>query len=75
MKAGAPARRRLLLRRELRSQPEAEAIARVGVADILQGSLPSAGIAHVLVNGQFVVRGGERVKEALPGRAVRKAKP
>ena len=35
-----------------------------------QGNIPSAGIAYVLVNGQLVVRGGERVKGALPGRAV-----
>ena len=38
------------------------------------GSLPSAGISHVLVNGQFVVRGGERVKGVLPGRAVLRIK-
>ncbi len=44
-------------------------------ATFTQGSLPSAGIAHVLVHGQFVVRGGERIKESLPGRAVRRANP
>ncbi len=32
---------------------------------------PSAGIVHVLVDGTFVVRGGELVPDALPGRAVR----
>jgi N-acyl-D-aspartate/D-glutamate deacylase len=32
---------------------------------------PSAGIPHVLVNGTFVVRDGELVKDARPGRAVR----
>lgn len=32
---------------------------------------PSAGIPHVLVNGVFVVRDGETVKGARPGRAVR----
>ncbi len=31
---------------------------------------PSAGIPHVLVNGGFVVRDGELVKDARPGRAV-----
>jgi len=32
---------------------------------------PSAGIPHVIVNGMFVVRDSELVKEARPGRAVR----
>lgn len=32
---------------------------------------PSSGIPHVIVNGTFVVRDGELVKDALPGRAVR----
>jgi hypothetical protein len=32
---------------------------------------PSAGIAHVLVGGDFVVRAGELVPDALPGRPVR----
>jgi N-acyl-D-aspartate/D-glutamate deacylase len=32
---------------------------------------PSAGIPHVLVNGVFVVRDGELIKEAMPGRAIR----
>lgn len=35
---------------------------------------PSAGIAHVMVNGVFVVRDGELIKEALPGRAVKAAR-
>lgn len=32
---------------------------------------PSAGIRHVLVGGEFVVRAGETVKGAAPGRAIR----
>ncbi|MBI5397111.1 MAG: amidohydrolase family protein [Verrucomicrobia bacterium] len=32
---------------------------------------PSAGIPHVIVNGIFVVRDGQLVKGAMPGRAVR----
>ena len=32
---------------------------------------PSAGIAHVIVGGTFVVRDGELVPDALPGRPVR----
>ncbi len=32
---------------------------------------PSAGIPHVIVGGTFVVRDGELVKDARPGRAVR----
>ena len=32
---------------------------------------PSAGIPHVIVNGTFVVRDGELVKDARPGRPVR----
>jgi hypothetical protein len=32
---------------------------------------PSSGVAHVLVNGEFVVRGGELVLDARPGRAIR----
>jgi N-acyl-D-aspartate/D-glutamate deacylase len=32
---------------------------------------PSAGIRHVLVNGSFVVRDGDIVPDALPGRPVR----
>lgn len=32
---------------------------------------PSAGISQVIVNGVFVVRDGELVKDAFPGRAVR----
>ncbi len=31
---------------------------------------PSAGIPHVIVNGVFVVRDGDLVKEARPGSAV-----
>jgi dihydroorotase len=36
---------------------------------------PSAGIPHVLVEGTFVVRDGELVAGALPGRALRAAQP
>lgn len=36
------------------------------------GTQPSAGIAHVLVNGEFVVRDGQLVPGALPGRPVRR---
>jgi dihydroorotase len=32
---------------------------------------PSAGISQVIVGGRFVVRDGELVKDARPGRAVR----
>lgn len=34
---------------------------------------PSAGIVHVLVNGVFVVRDGETVAGAFPGRPIRRA--
>jgi N-acyl-D-aspartate/D-glutamate deacylase len=37
------------------------------------GTRPSAGIRHVLVNGTFVVRDADIVPDALPGRAVRAA--
>jgi N-acyl-D-aspartate/D-glutamate deacylase len=36
------------------------------------GTRPSAGIVHVLVNGEPVVRDGELVPTALPGRPVRR---
>ncbi len=36
-------------------------------------TLPSAGIPHVIVNGTFVVRDGQLVPGAMPGRAVRVA--
>ncbi|TVT14727.1 amidohydrolase family protein [Amycolatopsis acidiphila] len=36
------------------------------------GSVPSAGTVHVLVNGEFVVRDGQVVPGALPGRPVRR---
>jgi len=32
---------------------------------------PSAGIAHVVVDGTFVVRDGALVPDALPGRPIR----
>ncbi|MCC7131520.1 MAG: amidohydrolase family protein, partial [Gemmatimonadales bacterium] len=42
-------------------------------ATFTEPTLPSAGIAHVLVNGTFVVRDGALVSGALPGRPVRSA--
>ncbi len=36
---------------------------------------PSAGIRHVLVNGEFVVRDGQLITTARPGRPVRAARP
>lgn len=41
-------------------------------ADYSDGTRPSAGIVHVLVNGTAVVRDGELVTDALPGRPVRR---
>jgi Amidohydrolase family len=40
-------------------------------ASYTDGTRPSAGIRHVMVNGTFVVRNGALVQEALPGREVR----
>ncbi len=40
-------------------------------ATFAEPALPSAGIPHVLVDGVFVVRDGELVEGALPGRAIR----
>ena len=40
-------------------------------ASYRHSTLPSAGIRHVLVNGTFVVRGGEIAGDARPGRPVR----
>lgn len=40
-------------------------------ATYLASTRPSSGIRHVLVNGAPVVRGGELVRDALPGRPVR----
>jgi N-acyl-D-aspartate/D-glutamate deacylase len=40
-------------------------------ASYLNSTRPSAGISHVLVNGAFVVRDGDIVADARPGRAVR----
>ena len=40
-------------------------------ATYLSPTRPSSGIAHVLVGGTFVVRGGELVADAFPGRPVR----
>jgi cytosine/adenosine deaminase-related metal-dependent hydrolase len=40
-------------------------------ADYTDSTRPSAGIRHVLVNGTFVVRDGQLVTGAVPGRPVR----
>ena len=40
-------------------------------ATYTRSTRPSAGIRHVLVNGTFVVRDGEIVRAALPGRPIR----
>jgi N-acyl-D-aspartate/D-glutamate deacylase len=40
-------------------------------ASYADSTRPSAGIRHVLVNGSFVVRDGDIVPGALPGRPVR----
>jgi cytosine/adenosine deaminase-related metal-dependent hydrolase len=42
-------------------------------ASYADSTRPSAGIRHVLVNGAFVVRNGDLVDAALPGRPVRAA--
>jgi len=42
-------------------------------ATYLASTRPSSGIAHVLVDGTFVVRDGELVPDALPGRPLRAA--
>jgi dihydroorotase len=41
-------------------------------ATFAEPALPSTGIEHVLVNGVFVVRGGEPQQDSYPGRAVRR---
>jgi N-acyl-D-aspartate/D-glutamate deacylase len=40
-------------------------------ATYAESTRPSSGIVHVLVDGRFVVRDGELVREAMPGRPVR----
>jgi N-acyl-D-aspartate/D-glutamate deacylase len=40
-------------------------------ATYVASTRPSSGIAHVIVGGTFVVRDGELVPDALPGRPVR----
>ena len=40
-------------------------------ASFAEPAVPSAGIPHVLVDGVFVVRDGELVQDALPGRGIR----
>jgi N-acyl-D-aspartate/D-glutamate deacylase len=44
----------------------------VDQATFQEPTKPSVGIAHVLVNGTFVVRNGELVPDARPGKAVRR---
>ena len=41
-------------------------------ATFAEPALPSAGIAHVLVNGVFVVRDGTPQKDRFPGQPVRR---
>ena len=41
-------------------------------ATFAEPALPSSGIAHVLVNGVFVVRDGEPQPGANPGQAIRR---
>ena len=41
-------------------------------ATYLDPTIPSAGVAYVLVNGVLVVDGGELVPEVRPGRPVRR---
>jgi N-acyl-D-aspartate/D-glutamate deacylase len=41
-------------------------------ATFAEPALPSEGIAHVLVNGQFVVRDGEPQRDSYPGQPVRR---
>ena len=41
-------------------------------ATFAEPAQPSAGIAHVIVNGAFVVRDAKLVENALPGRAIRR---
>jgi dihydroorotase len=43
-------------------------------ATFAEPALPSEGIAHVLVNGVFVVKDGQPQKDRHPGRAVRREK-
>ena len=66
------------LRRKGRVQADADAdlvvfdpAAITDRASYRHSSLPSAGIRHVLVNGAFVVRDGDIVPGARPGRPVR----
>jgi N-acyl-D-aspartate/D-glutamate deacylase len=40
------------------------------LATYANGTTPSMGFRHVLVNGNFVVRDGELVTDALPGRSI-----
>jgi predicted amidohydrolase len=40
-------------------------------ATYLDGTRPSSGMRHVLVGGEFVIRDGELIRDARPGRPVR----
>ena len=39
--------------------------------DFQESTPPAIGMSHVLVNGTFVVRNGELLPDARPGRAIR----
>jgi len=41
-------------------------------ATFAEPAQPSAGIPHVIVGGEFVVRDGELVEGVMPGKAVRR---
>jgi hypothetical protein len=43
---------------------------RIAVYDTISGAAP-LGISHVLVNGTFVVRNGDLIADARPGRPIR----
>jgi N-acyl-D-aspartate/D-glutamate deacylase len=43
-------------------------------ATFAEPALPSEGIAHVLVNGVFVVRGGKPQTDRSPGQPVRRGR-
>ena len=40
-------------------------------ATFAEPTMPSSGITHVLVNGTFVVRNGQLIADARPGKPVR----
>jgi N-acyl-D-aspartate/D-glutamate deacylase len=45
----------------------------MGMASYKEPLSPSKGIQYVLVNGEFVLRDGELVEGALPGRLIKGA--